>query len=172
MKALLTMLSVSAWCVAPLCADTNAILFPGPKGFITPTRVWTNGVSFERQGFSEILHWEVTQERILATPEWNPETQPIPLAPDKACQIARAWLKKHDYQEYDLLESVQIVPYPNTGGPVGERLKRRYYYNLQYSFNYLDHRPVHVIGSGIPVYILLDGSVLDLTKVPISGSKK
>src|SRR5262245_27702452 len=124
MKSLLTLFLVCLWFEAALFAGTNTIQFPSPTGIITPIKAWTNGLSFERQGFSEILHWEVTQERILATPEWNPETQAIPLAPDKAFQIAQAWLKKHDYQEYELLESIEIIRYPNHSGPDGERLKR------------------------------------------------
>jgi hypothetical protein len=90
MKSLLTILLLSLCFRATVFANTNTILFPSPKGMITPLKAWTNGLSFERQGAREILHWEVTDERILATPEWNPETQPMPLAPDKAFQIARA----------------------------------------------------------------------------------
>jgi hypothetical protein len=172
MKPLLTILIVSLGFRAALSADTSTILFPSPKGIITPIRAWTNGLSFERQGAHEILHWEMTDERILATPGWDPETQPIPLAPDKAIQIARAWLKTHGYKEYDLLESIEILRYPNNSGRERERLKRRYYYKLQFSFNFRDHRPVVVIGSGMPVYILMDGSVLELTKVPIASAKK
>jgi hypothetical protein len=139
---------------------------------ITPVKAWTNGLSFEQQGTREILHWEVTDERILATPGWDPETQPIPLGPDKASQIAHAWLETHGYKEYDLLESIEIIRYPNNSGPDGEQLKKRYYYKLRFSFNFRTHRPVFVIGSGVPVYILMDGSVLELTKVPIPDVKK
>ena len=129
-------------------------------------------MSFEAQGTREIVHWEVTDERILATPEWNPETQPIPLGPDKAVRIAHAWLETHGYKEYDLLESIEIIRYHNNSGRVGEQLKKRYYYKLQFSLNARTHRPVFVIGAGMPVYILMDGSVIELTKVPIPGAKK
>jgi len=171
MKLLLSILFVSLCCRATLFANTNTILFPGPKGIITPLKAWTNGLSFEQQGSREILHWEVTDERILATPEWNPETQPIPLGPDKATQIARAWLETHGYKEYVLLESIEIIRYPNNSGREGERLKKRYYYKLRFSFKFPTptHRPVSVIGYGMHVYILMDGSVLELTKVPIPG---
>ena len=124
---------------------------------------YTNGLSFNLQTLRGTYDWAVSAERILATPEWIPKTQAIPLAPDKACQLAKDWLKKHDFSQFEL-ETFQLFRYPApyVGNP-GEKLRRRFYYRIEYQFPHF---------AMMYVYVLLDGTVLEPTLSPPAKKKK
>ena len=85
--------------------------------------------------------WWISTSRVLATPEWKPGTNSIPLSPDKAFQIAREWCLKKGVVEPELT-SLMIQPFTRTD--VGSR----FYYNIYC------------------VVVLLDGNVLEPRSVP------
>jgi hypothetical protein len=104
--------------------------------------------------------WAITEERILATPAWT-EPQPIPLAIDKACQLARDWLVKHDDSRFKLM-NVELFPYRDPSDPPAwypsgrpeDELRKRYYYRVSYASRSQDI-------DAIDVYVLLDGTVVE-----------
>ena len=94
--------------------------------------------------------WKISESRILATPEWKPGAESIPLSPDKAWQIARGWCLKHGFGESDLA-SLWIQPIPRTG------VDSRFYYSIRC------HNSAH--RNFIEVVVLLDGTVLEPRQV-------
>jgi hypothetical protein len=117
--------------------------------------------SFHHQTTRGTYHWHLSAERLLQTPEWNPETEPIPLAPDKACRLAGDWLKTHSFTNF-VLEGVRIVRYDRTSlSPKGKQLAKRFYYKIEFT------KPVEMIYA----YVLLDGTVLEPTITPVEQRK-
>jgi hypothetical protein len=108
-----------------------------------------DSISWNVQTIRGTYDWHVSAKRLLQTPEWNPETEPIPLAPDRACRLAGDWLRKHGFADF-ILERVQILRYDRTSlSPQGKQLAKRFYYRLEYM------KPPEAMH----VYVLLDGTV-------------
>jgi hypothetical protein len=119
----------------------------------------TAGMTEKSQTLRGIYEWAITEKQILATPEWT-DSQPIPLTIDKALQLAKEWLGKHDYSRFHLNE-IRLLPYlapwetpPNFPHTIQDDLRKRYYYWIEYSSG---------TGNGdyIYVYVLLDGTVIE-----------
>ncbi len=107
------------------------------------------GISFDLQALQGLYHWEATAERMLATPAWSDQAQPIPLPLDKACQLARKWLNQNELNRFEL-DKVELLRYPpGYIGTRGEELRKRFYYRLDYHTKQMEL---------IYVYVLLDGT--------------
>src|ERR1035437_6489314 len=61
---------------------------------------------FTWQTEGQISEWRISESRLLATPAWNPDSQSVPLSPDKAWQIARDWSQIHGYKQPHLVKIV------------------------------------------------------------------
>jgi hypothetical protein len=92
----------------------------------------TNGTTFSSGTIRGTYQWWLSAERLLTTPEWIPETQAIPLPPDKACRLGADWLAKNSFDQYRL-DSIEVFRYPSPyAGDPGEQLRKRFYYRLRY----------------------------------------
>jgi len=108
---------------------------------------------FTYRANGEKSEWRISTSRVLATPEWKPGTNSIPLSPDRALQIAREWCLKKGFVEPELT-SLWIQPFPRTD--VGSR----FYYNI----NIHCRNPAR--SNSMSVVVLLDGTVLEPRSVP------
>jgi hypothetical protein len=123
----------------------------------------TNEMSFTSGTLRGIYQWRVSEQRLLATPEWTPEAQAIPLAPDKACRLGAEWLAKHNLAQFEL-QSIQVFRYPSPyAGDPGVQLRKRYYYRLEYHSKRVEM---------MYVYVLLDGTVLEPSLTPSKEKAK
>ena len=135
--------------------------------FLVETKVCaqTNGYSSHLQTRLGSYTWDISADRLLATPEWASEAQPIPLSLDKACQLGRDWLEKHGMTGFSL-EEVKLWRYPDAISIYSShgKTKRRFYYQLTYRSESPDMDLMYV-------YVLLDGSVVEPKLVPLTGKK-
>ncbi|MCX6905358.1 MAG: hypothetical protein NTW03_18145 [Verrucomicrobia bacterium] len=83
----------------------------------------TNGFVFTHQGRRLAYEWYIPESSILQTPEWDIDTTPCPLAPDRAWQTAKAWLTTHDRKGSTLVR-IQIEPFIRQGE--GHQAEKKY----------------------------------------------
>ena len=105
------------------------------------------------------FEWHMYFSRMLATPEWNMDSEKIPLQPDKAWQIARSWFRTNNCANPELV-SIEIRPVvreQEATGDIDQRLAKRFYYRIQCIPGFLDT---------MVVYVLMDGSVLEPIREP------
>jgi hypothetical protein len=127
----------------------------------------TNGMTVSSGTDRGTYQWRLSADRMLATPEWIPEKQAIPLPPDKAARLGGDWLSKNSFFQYTL-QSIEVLRYPSpyVGDP-GPQLRKRFYYRLKYD------APEHPsVMPSMYVYVLLDGSVLEPTLTPSKAKAK
>jgi hypothetical protein len=130
------------------------------------------GVCAQPDGFTSHLQtrqgsytWQISPDRLHATPEWVSEAQPVPLSLDKACQLGRGWLEKHGMTGFSL-EEAKLWRYPDaisiyiSHGKTG----RRFYYQLTYRSESPDMDLMYV-------YVLLDGSIVEPKLTPTPDKK-
>jgi|HubBroStandDraft_5_1064220.scaffolds.fasta_scaffold201889_1 hypothetical protein len=110
--------------------------------------------------------WEISAARLTSTPQWNSETQPVPLSVDKACQLGWAWLAGHHFQKFNLDEA-RLQSYPNASiaAMTPGSAPRRFFYWLMYRSGDFD-------GGFMYVYVLMDGTVVEPTLTPTKAQKK
>jgi hypothetical protein len=118
----------------------------------------TNELSlFKHQGRRQAYEWRISEGRIAATPKWDIDRHKIPVAPEKAWQIAKAWFKKQGRSRPDLVR-LEIVPFVRDIDLGAERkrvlkdLLDRYYYRIEC---------VPAVFDSMVVVVLMDGSVLE-----------
>jgi len=114
---------------------------------------------FTHQSRHQAFEWHFYFSRMLATPEWNAEIDKIPLAPDKAWQIAKGWFKTYGCDHPELV-SIEIRPFirESEAGHIDKRLAKRFYYRI------------HCVPASLDtmyVYILMDGTVVEPTEKPV-----
>jgi len=64
----------------------------------------TNEITlFTNRAEGQKFAWRISESRFLATPAWSPDSQSIPLSPEKAWQIARGWSQAHGYRKPHLV---------------------------------------------------------------------
>jgi len=100
------------------------------------------------------FEWRISQSRLIATPAWSPDSQSVPLTPDKAWQIARDWSQAHGYSKPHL---VMIWIQPFSTPKMSNDAHGRFYYRVACS------SPEHSESSC--VVILMDGTVLESHQV-------
>ena len=95
---------------------------------------------------------------MLATPEWNVDSEKIPLPPDKAWQIAKGWFKTNGCPAPELV-SIEIRPFirEQEVGHIDKRLAKRFYYQIVCVPAFLD---------SMDVYVLMDGSIIEPIEEP------
>jgi hypothetical protein len=132
--------------VAALGADTNEITL------------------FKHQARWHIYEWRISEDRILATPEWRFEKK-IPIPPDKAVKIAKRWLEKRG--GLDSLMEIYIRPFviKTAYSDAIRPLERRFYYVIHC-------RPGGVFFDSMKVVVLMDGSVLEPKEIREIGAEK
>jgi hypothetical protein len=118
----------------------------------------TNELSlFKHQGRRQAYEWRISEARIAATPKWNIDRHRIPIAPEKAWQIAKAWFKKQGRSRPDLVR-LEIVPFVRDIDLSAEQkrllksLLDRYYYRIEC---------VPAVFDSMVVVVLMDGSMLE-----------
>lgn len=113
----------------------------------------TNGFVFTHQGRRQAYEWHFPEPRILKTPEWKIDSAPCPLAPDKAWQIAKRWLEKHDRSGSTLVR-IQILPFIRDGESpeLEKRFGKRFYYRIEV---------IPAVFDSMLVYVLMDGTVVE-----------
>ena len=118
----------------------------------------TNELSlFKHQGRRQAYEWRISEARIAAMPKWDIDRHRIPIAPEKAWQIAKAWLKKRGTSRHDLVK-LEIVPFVRDIGLSAERKRllkdflNRYYYRIEC---------VPAVFDSMVVVVLMDGNVLE-----------
>jgi hypothetical protein len=93
--------------------------------------------------------WRVSESRVQATPDWIPG-KPIPLSPEKAFEIARAWSLSHDYLDPEL-EAIRIQRFGAL--KMDEAIHSKFYYQV------VCHSSEKA--TAMTVVILMDGTVLE-----------
>ena len=98
--------------------------------------------------------WRISDSRAIATPTWNPDSQTIPLSPDRAWQIARDWAQAHGYSKPRLMMvGIQEVHPPEAS----EASRGRFYYKVDCK------SPKHSVH--LSVVVLMDSTVLESRQV-------
>jgi len=125
------------------------------------TGSYTSHLQTERGTYT----WDIGSDRLYATPEWTSETNAIPLSFDKACQLGRDWLTKHDLRRYGLDEA-RLLSFPavNIAAMSHGKAKRRFYYWIMYRSEAFDAGFMYV-------YVLMDGTVVEPTLTPLPAKK-
>jgi hypothetical protein len=118
----------------------------------------TNELSLLKyQGRRQAYEWRISEARIAATPKWNIDAGKIPVAPDRAWQIAKEWFKKQGKSRPDLLR-LEIVPFVRDTDLSADRKRQlkdllgRYYYRVEC---------VPAAFDSMVVAVLMDRSVLE-----------
>ena len=119
-------------------------------------------LTFTHQSRHQEFEWRLPFSRILATPEWNMESGKIPLAPDKAWQIAKDWFKPYGSKN-PVFVSFEVRPFIMKQVPT-ERLDASYCKRFYYRFHF-----VPALLDTMDVYVLMDGTVVEPTKKPQQG---
>jgi hypothetical protein len=109
---------------------------------------------FTSRADGQKFEWRISESRLSATPAWSPDSQSIPLAPDKAWQIARDWSQAHGYSKPHL---AMIWLQPFNTPKTSEDAHGRFYYRIDCS------SPEHSVHSS--VVVLMDGTVLESHRV-------
>src|SRR5207244_4001003 len=145
-------------CIAVLC---SAVLSTGTWIAAPP-----NGIVIHMSAPQGVYTWEISVERLYATPQWISEAGPIPVSFDKASESARAWLDKHGFKERNLLEA-RLCSWPDPMAVTIEhdKGKIRFYYQLIYNSELPNM-------SGMYVFVLMDGSIVEPTFAPAPARTK
>ena len=122
--------------------------------------IWTHGAGdtneltvFTYQTRGPVYEWRVTQAKLLATPAWDISTQKVPLAPERAWDIAKRWLEAHGMGGSTLVQ-IAIAPVFRKGESdrYDKRLEERYHYRIAVVPAPLDR---------MAVVVLMDGTVVE-----------
>lgn len=117
---------------------------------------------FKHQGRRKAYEWRISEARIASTPRWNIDGGKIPVAPDKAWRLAKAWLAKQNLVTPDFVR-MEVRPFVLDSGFTSEqrlRLKNvlgRYYYRVEC---------VPAVFDTMVVVVLMDGTVLEPIQIP------
>jgi hypothetical protein len=126
----------------------RTLIFTSWLLLVAPVRGFTADTNQFTLLSSQTMQWSIAASRVLATPKWIPG-ESIPLPPDKAWRIARAWFQAHGFSQPHLVTmSMQQVSSLKTGD-----VPDRFYYLIWCDSPKpsLDAR----------VVILMDGTVLE-----------
>ena len=105
---------------------------------------------FTSRADGQKFEWRISESRLLATPAWSPDSQSVPLSPDKAWQIARDWSQAHGYSKPHLL---MVMLQPFSAPKTSEGAHGRFYYHIECS------SPEHSVFAR--VVVLMDGTVIE-----------
>jgi hypothetical protein len=105
---------------------------------------------FTSRAEGQKFEWRISESRLLATPTWDPDSQSIPLSPDKAWHIARDWSQEHGYSKPRLM---MLFLQPFNSPKASEAAKGRFYYRIDC------RSPEHSVH--LSVVVLMDGTVLE-----------
>jgi hypothetical protein len=97
--------------------------------------------------------YRVSYERLDRTPSWNPEAGPLPLAMDRAVQVARQWLAKQNPTFEGFRPSNFSLMRVSEGGGA-----QRWVWIIHFDAKLGDRW----LGSlGFEAYVLMDGTVVE-----------
>lgn len=110
--------------------------------------------------------WDISSDRLYATPGWDSDTNAIPLSLDSACQLGRGWLGKHDFHRFHVEHiGLECFPDPISVWMQGDKVKKRFFYQIEY-------RSEHDSYDIMYVFVLLDGTVVEPTLTPLPAKKQ
>lgn len=107
----------------------------------------------------DAYEWRISEARILKTPEWRADARKIPIPPDKAVRIAKAWFEKRG-RDLDELVGIEIRPFAvEISNESQKGLQRRFYYVITCL-------PSGLAFNSMKVVVLMDGSVVEPREIP------
>ncbi len=115
---------------------------------------------FTHSGRHGDYEFRITEAALMKTPEWNIDTDPCPLAPGRAWQIAKRWLDEHQRSGSTLVR-ILIQPVGRDGIESKAWIKRygrRFFYKIDV---------VPAAFDTMCVYVLMDGTVVEPKSVPL-----
>jgi hypothetical protein len=130
-----------------------------------PSIATANEVTLFGQGDMETMYnWAVSNEKLLAQPQWSPAAGPPPLPISKAVDLARAWMKKRHPDVKDFaIASVTLAP----SNACCSGATERWYYRVEF---YPIVGGQRLYGGHFIAVVLFDGTVVEPTaekRVPV-----
>ncbi len=140
----------------PFLVMTFVALVGSLGAFAEPS---TNEFSlFKHQSRHEAYEWWISEARLLATPEWRSDREKVPLAPDKAWRIGRAWLKRRGFPSPELNSiTLRRLATESSISNADKRWLTRFFYRIDC---------VPAMFDTMVVVVLMDGTVVEPRLIP------